>query len=94
MNVKIPKANKDHSNFPCWIPTFDPDEKPLKPIIRCKCGTYTGIGLHHVHSDGRVTASYFHNNPPANSGKRHAGCGWHVFLTLEDYNMGEFKPVK
>jgi hypothetical protein len=37
------------------------------------------IGLHHVHADGRVTASFIHDRPAD------AGCGWHVFLFLEGY---------
>lgn len=54
----------------------------LKPIIRCNCGELMGIGDHHVHADGRVTASFYDRN----------GCGWHVYLKLLDYDQGEFPP--
>jgi hypothetical protein len=71
---------------------------PLKPLIRCNCGEWSGIGLHHVHQDGRVTASFFHATAAelaamGEGGKRfHPGCGWHVFLILADYDYGEYLP--
>lgn len=45
---------------PGWCQPVDSDGNKLKPIIRCNCGWYCGIGLHHVHADGTVTASFFH----------------------------------
>lgn len=73
--------------------------KPAKPLVKCKCGTVTGIGLHHVYADGRVMQSYF--DSPATSfehgGKTYthpAGCGWHVYIKLGDYDQGEFPPDK
>ena len=100
MNVTIPKCNNDHSNYPCWCPAVKThpedilkpeDEKrkiPVRPHIRCKCGYYCGIGNHHVHSDGRVTASFFHSK----ESDPIRGCDWHVFLILENYDGGEWKP--
>ena len=83
MNITIPKGDYD-SPAPCWIPTSRYDNGgPAKPLIKCECGHITGIGLHHVHADGRVTA-YTHD----------PGCGWHVFLTLADYDKGDFPPVE
>jgi hypothetical protein len=66
-------------------------DKPLKPLIRCNCGMVSGIGLHHVHADGKVTASFYHkkgNVYPEDP----KGCGWHVFLKLEGWDMGDIPP--
>lgn len=96
MNVEIPKG--DHETpAPCWIPVSC-GGKPCKPLIKCKCGKICGIGLHHVHADGRVTASFYHSEASefVDNGRtyRHEpGCGWHVFLKLLDYDRGEFPPV-
>jgi hypothetical protein len=70
---------------PCWIRVVDTTGKPIKPIIKCKCGVWCDIGRHHVHADGTVTASFYHREDLP-------GCGWHVFLRLKDYNLGEFPP--
>jgi hypothetical protein len=59
---------------------------PSKPIIRCCCGKFMSIGLHHVHPDGRVTASFLHDQPVPDS------CGFHEFLELEGYTGPEFPP--
>lgn len=69
----------------------------VKPHVRCKCGVWTGIGLHHVHADGRVTASFFDavDTEFSHGGKTYhkdPGCGWHVFIKLEGYDCGEFPP--
>jgi hypothetical protein len=99
LNITIPKGNYD-SPGPCWIPTERYDNGgPAKPIIKCECGHVTGIGLHHVHADGRVTASFFHSKESSfvHKGKTYThdpGCGWHVFLTLADYDKGDFPPVE
>lgn len=78
----VPKADIDHSNCPSWAPTIDSDNKIVRPTIKCKCGKYTDITNHHIHTDGRITASYHH----------HSGCGWHVFIILKDWDGHEFKP--
>lgn len=88
MNVEIPKINKERNNYPCWVSVRSTKGERLKPTILCKCGVYCGIGLHHVHADGRVTASFYHEKGQNN------GCGWHVFLKLLDYNWGEYPPEK
>lgn len=70
-------------------------DKKRKPHIRCNCGEVTGIGLHHVHADGTVTASFWHAaEPMEQKGIKFpgGGCGWHVFLKLKDYNDGDFPP--
>lgn len=106
--IEIPKIDFDDETKPGWIPTQTTEGKPCKPLIRCQCGTHQGIGLHHVHADGRVTASFFHAaahelQKDANGyffmhkGKRYStvpGCGWHVFLKLKDYDQGDFPPVE
>ena len=92
--IEIEKCNEEHSNYPCWIPTkkYGKDEW-VKPHLRCNCGKYIGIGLHHVHADGRVTASVYHKR---GNGKHEdpKGCEWHVHIKLKDYNLGEFLPEK
>jgi len=85
----IPKGAYD-SPGPCWIP-----REGAKPLIKCKCGKITGIGLHHVHADGTVTASFFHSQASSfvHEGKTYThepGCGWHVWLKLSDYTLGDF----
>jgi hypothetical protein len=65
--------------------------KPIKPLIRCNCGHVSGIGLHHVHADGRVTNSFYHkrgDTPPADKD----GCEWHVWLKLAGWDMGDIGP--
>lgn len=93
--TEIPKGDFDTPG-PCWIP-MEYDGKPIKPAIMCKCGQVTNIGLHHVHADGTVTASYHHAafSTWQQGGKTYShtpGCGWHVFLKLKDYDLGEFPP--
>lgn len=93
--VLIPRYDEskgeEENQAPCWIPVIDSDGNNLKPLIVCKCGKVTGIGLHHVHADGRVTASFYHKK-----GNRDfedpEGCEWHVMLKLLDYDKGEFHP--
>ncbi len=68
MIVEIPKLADDdiddRPNAPGWFQPVqrqdDDSFKPLKPCIRCNCGMLCGIGLHHVHADGTVTASFYH----------------------------------
>ena len=93
--IEIPKGSHDDGfdfvpGHPAWFQCVEHGtEKRLKPIIRCNCGRFTGIGLHHVHADGTVTASYYHkrgNVPPEDPD----GCEWHVHLKLLDYDWGDF----
>jgi hypothetical protein len=89
--TEIPRG--DHKfdfveGYPAWFSVRDKDGKTLKPIIRCNCGYFCGLGLHHVHADGTVTASFFHT-PECDPGR---GCGWHVYLKLLDYDQGDFPP--
>jgi len=94
MNVEIPKGKYD-SPAPCWIPSVRyGTNEPVKPSIKCQCGEICGIGLHHVHADGTVTASFFHDAAAhPDIGYPGGGCGWHVFLKLLDYDKGDFPPV-
>jgi hypothetical protein len=89
--MRIPKSDYDSDVKPAWLPVVGKDGTPLKPIIRCKCGELAGIGLHHVHADGRVTASFFH---PVEGWAKHdtPGCGFHEYLELDDYGGGEHRP--
>lgn len=62
-----------------------------KPLIRCNCGCVTGIGLHHVHPDGTITASFWHKRgttPPEDPN----GCEWHVWLKLENWSGEDIPP--
>lgn len=83
---------------PAWSRIQNSNGKVLKPLIRCKCGQWSGIGLHHVHADGNVTASYFHATAEqlkgmGEAGKRFTpGCGWHVYIKLQGYDCGDFPP--
>lgn len=92
---EIPKITDDFHHRPGDPGWFQPtqDDKKLKPCIRCNCGAFCGIGLHHVHTDGTVTASFYHKRGTNYSvGESNEGCEWHVFLKLKDYDGGEFKP--
>lgn len=95
--VEIPKAtdaelSQRTPGAPRWSPVIEHGTgRRLKPIIRCNCGRWSGIGLHHVHADGRVMASFYHKRGTVYPEDPH-GCEWHVFLKLKDYDWGEFKP--
>lgn len=87
----IPKANEEHDNFPCWVAVVGySDHKERRPIIRCRCGKYMGIGRHHVHKDGRVTASFFHRDGEAENDNK--GCGFHEYIELQGYTGSEWPP--
>jgi hypothetical protein len=75
---------------PAWCQPVDTAGNKLKPMIRCNCGQWSGIGLHHVHADGRVTASFFHATKAQHPMGDDSGCGWHVFLILDGYAGGDF----
>jgi hypothetical protein len=100
MDVTIPRLPEDESvwdDFPIvgkpgWIMSTEYGTgKVLKPLIRCNCGHITGIGLHHVHADGRVTASFYHKRGTIYPEDPH-GCEWHVFLRLEGWSGGDIPP--
>jgi hypothetical protein len=100
MAVEIPEYKwttyeADHvANAPAWTQPVDSHGNKLKPIIRCNCGAWCGIGLHHVHADGTVTASFFHSKGTNYAiGESPEGCGWHVFLKLAGYAGGDFPGV-
>jgi hypothetical protein len=97
--VLIPKLTDWQLPGPGWIPTRRLDDSGwMKPRIKCQCGKVVHIGLHHVHADGIVTRSFFHSQASdfSEGGKsyRHEpGCGWHVWIKLQDYECGDFPPV-
>lgn len=75
---------------PCWYKVTR-NGAPAKPLIRCNCGSVSGIGLHTVHADGRVMNSFYHKRGivyPDDS----KGCEWHVFLQLAGWDGGEIGP--
>ncbi len=85
--MKIPKGDYDKPEIaPAWLPIEDTDGNSARPIIRCRCQKLMSIGLHHVHADGRVTASFLHDQPVPDA------CGFHEFLELEGYDGPEFPP--
>jgi hypothetical protein len=95
--VKIPehKGGLAHEPWtrPSWIRMEHQNGTPAKPLIVCACGELRGIGLHHVHTDGRVTASFYHRFAGgANHPESGPGCGFHEFLELEGYDGPEFLP--
>ena len=63
----------------------------VKPLIRCNCGSVSGIGLHHVHPDGTVTASFYHKRGTIYPEDKD-GCEWHVFLKLADWSGEDIPP--
>lgn len=80
--------------FPCWYPRiqYQHPHNYVKPVIRCKCGKLTGIGLHAVHTDGTITASFYHkrgNVYPEDP----EGCEFHEHIKLLDYDCGDFPSV-
>jgi hypothetical protein len=78
---------------PGWIPVSRQDGTKLKPIVRCNCGLLCGLGLHHIHPDGTVTASFFHSKGDNfEIGESPDGCGWHEMIKFLDYDLGEFPP--
>ena len=85
--ILIPRSNSEHTNFPCWIPTQNTKGEELRPHVRCNCGATTSVGNHHVHKDGSLTASYFHD-----PSKMPDGCGWHVYLKFNGYDGSEWLP--
>lgn len=97
--ILIPRLKgDDRATAPGWLPVqkYGTEER-LKPLIRCKCGIITGIGFHHVHADGRVTASFYDSKESTfvHNGKKYnhpPGCGWHVYIKLADYDQGDFPP--
>jgi hypothetical protein len=103
MDVHIPQLTGEYRwkkipNAPGWLATEE-NGKSARPVIRCNCGEHMGIENHHIHADGRVTASFYDAEtwPPFADGSlacpRH-GCGWHVFLILDGWDRGEFLPGK
>src|SRR5277367_3528818 len=95
MNVLVPRIGKDDdwcAKSPGWAPSTDGEGTKLKPIIRCNCGQWSGIRLHHVHADGTVTASFFHATKAQHPQGDDSGCGWHEFIKLADYSDGDFPP--
>jgi hypothetical protein len=100
MNIIIPRLPEGESVYkdfpvvgkPGWYKVTEYGTgRPLKPLIRCNCGHVTGIGLHHVHADGTVTASFYHKRG-TNYPEQPDGCEWHVFLTLANWDMGDIPP--
>jgi len=88
--VVIEKITSGWDNIegqPGWFQPEDKAGRRLRPVIRCNCGSFCGIGNHHVHPDGLVTQSFFHSKA-----EMPGGCDWHVHLKLKDYNGGEFSP--
>lgn len=70
---------------PCWIRALDVADNVCKPLIKCNCGELVALAYgHHVHSDGKVTNSFYHREPE--------GCGWHVFLTLDGWTGEDLPP--
>lgn len=93
--MRIPKGHYDNEDLaPAWLPLQNSAGAPVKPIIRCRCGSLMGIGLHHVHADGRVTASFYHWWPEDSPQFKEygQGCGFHEFLELDGYDGPEFPP--
>ena len=85
--IEIPKWTQQNDVYPSWCDTYDTNGTRVRPHIRCNCGRHTNIDNHHIHADGRITASYY-DNVVAGNGKI-IGCGWHVFLKMIGWDGGE-----
>jgi hypothetical protein len=93
---RLPGGESVYKDYPVvgkpgWWRVTDTDGNTLKPLIRCNCGHVSGIGLHHVHVDGSVTASFYHkkgNVYPEDP----EGCEWHVYLKLIDWTGEDIPP--
>ncbi len=84
--VNLKRVTFDNeATCPAWMKIHEASGKPAKPVIRCRCGDITNIASHHVHADGRVTASFVHDRPANTPEHPNSSCGWHVFLFLEGY---------
>lgn len=80
-------------NHPGWMQVIDSKGKKIKPLIRCNCGKWCGIKLHHVHPDGRITASFYDADQfDKNKQLIYKGCGWHVYIELENWTGEEYLP--
>lgn len=76
---------------PGWFRIVDSSGKVLKPLIRCNCGSVSGIGLHHVYKDGSVTNSFYHKKGNVYPEDKN-GCEWHVMLKLADWTGEDIPP--
>lgn len=88
--MTIPRLDgpRDPRPGPGWVAVTHGGQ-PRKPYIRCNCGRLLGIGLHTVHPDGAVAASFLHDEPGTG-----LGCGWHEFLKLDGYDGPMFGPLE
>lgn len=87
--ITIPKYDCEKDQVPCWMPIVDStSRRPLRPLIRCICGRYCDITNHYIHPDGRVTESFLDASPA----DAKIGCGWHVYLKLENWDGRELRP--
>ncbi len=98
--VTIPRLHHEGSVWegypvvgkPGWFQTVEHGTgRTLKPLIRCNCGSVSGIGLHHVHANGEVTASFYHKKG-TNYPEDPKGCEWHVYLKLADWTGEDIPP--
>lgn len=94
--ITIPRLSHDEEDFsvvgkPGWFATVNSKGEILKPIIRCNCGHLTGIGLHHVHSDGTITQSFYHKKGTEYPEDPN-GCEWHVHLKLDNWTGQDIPP--
>lgn len=84
VSYTIPRLASIDDPGPGWRPVIDRLSNKAKPTVKCACGQMLGLGGHHVHADGTVTPSVWHDR---------GGCDWHFNITLADYDQGEFPPA-
>jgi len=94
--MRIPKTRAfDHTTpGPGWLSVRSSDGRPLKPLIKCRCGQIMGIRLHSVSAAGEVRASFYHPETPGVAGcaDNAPGCGFHELLELDGYDGPAFGP--
>ena len=80
-------------NSPAWLQPVPHGRREVEPDDPLQLRPVVRIGLHYVHADGTITASFFHSKGTNFAiGEDPNGCDWHVWLKLLDYNEGDFPP--
>lgn len=81
----IPSGSFD-SIGPCWCRPVYSNGHPASVVIKCICGYMSGIAKHKITPDGTVTASYFDASEKEHPNGRIGGCGWHMWIKLDNYD--------
>ena len=87
--ILVPKEDDwDGDNKPVWHPVRRQDNSEHKPVVVCNCGSRLGLANHSISPNGDVNASFYHRDKFKKNDKK--GCGWHVWITLENWSGSAF----